>query len=128
MVVVLDWNSDIPWFIMPDMDKLRKDSVTKISNSKYHICRTKLLANEQLKYICQCRSICDWSCFPGICLHNTEWPKYGERECSKVEFIRNYKIHLAFENGDSTDYVTEKIYHAFEAGVLPVYMGTRGVS
>lgn len=34
---------------------------------------------------------------------------------------------LAFENVDCVDYVTEKVFHGFRAGTVPVYMGTRSV-
>ena len=42
------------------------------------------------------------------CLINAEWPDCNGRPCSKVEAIRPYKIHLAFENGDSPGFVTDK--------------------
>jgi hypothetical protein len=41
----------------------------------------------------------------------------------KIDTISKYKFVLAFENTNSKDYVTEKIYHAFLAGTIPVYMG-----
>ena len=48
--------------------------------------------------------------------------------CTKEEAIRGYKIHLAFENGDSPNFVTNKIYQPLQAGVLPVWMGTRDIA
>ena len=86
---VLDWNSDIPWLFMKNMDELKqiqlpKDPILKVT--------------------------------------------FVARNGWQVEAIRNYKINLAFENGASKNYVTEKIYEAIQAGVLPVYMGTRDVS
>ena len=125
---VLDWNSDIPWLFNPDMDEMKKVQLPKDPVPKAtFVARNCWPMNNRNTYVTEIDSVIGVVA-PSNCFHNTEWPKCGERECSEVEFIRNYKIHLAFENGDSTNYVTEKIYHAFQAGVLPVYMGTRDVS
>ena len=125
---VLDWDSDIPWLLMPNMDELKQiqlpeDPIPKATFVARH-CKPISERNEYVQVIDSVIGVVA----PGTCFHNTEWPKCGERDCSKVEAIRNYKIHLAFENGASKNYVTEKFYHAIEAGVLPVYMGTRSVS
>ena len=125
---VLDWNSDIPWVLMPNMDEskqvqLPKDPIPKAT----FVARNCLPLNGREAYVRVIDSVIGVVA-PSDCFHNTEWPKCGERDCSKVEAIRNYKIHLAFENGDSTNFVTDKIYQAFDAGVLPVWMGTRDIS
>ena len=125
---VLDWNSDIPMLIMPNMDELKQiqlpeDPILKAT----FVARNCSPMNKRNEYVQIIDSVIGVVA-PSSCFHNTEWPKCGERECSKVEAILNYKIHLAFENGNSKNYVTEKIYGAIQAGVLPVYMGTRGVS
>ena len=125
---VLDWNSDIPMLMMPDMDELKEVQLPKDPISKAtFVARNCYPKNNRNKYVEEIDSVIGVVA-PSICFHNTEWPKCGERDCSKVEAIRNYKINLAFENGASKNYVSEKIYHAFEAGVLPVWMGTRDVS
>eukprot|EP00922_Rhytidocystis_sp_ex-Travisia-forbesii_P056910 GHVS01084226.1.p1 GENE.GHVS01084226.1~~GHVS01084226.1.p1 ORF type:complete len:519 (+),score=16.00 GHVS01084226.1:174-1730(+) len=46
---------------------------------------------------------------------------------SKIAVMGQYKLHLAFENGNSDDYVTEKLYSALAAGTIPVYLGARNV-
>lgn len=46
---------------------------------------------------------------------------------AKLEFLRPYKFHLAFENRDVPGYVTEKIVDAFLAGAVPVYWGNASV-
>lgn len=38
---------------------------------------------------------------------------------SKRDVMRKYKFHLAFENSDTKDYVTEKMYHALQVGTVP---------
>uniref|UniRef100_A0A7S4N8Y4 Fucosyltransferase n=1 Tax=Odontella aurita TaxID=265563 RepID=A0A7S4N8Y4_9STRA len=41
----------------------------------------------------------------------------------KVAVMSKYRFHLAFENGNEEEYVTEKIWLALEAGVVPIYLG-----
>ena len=125
---VLDWKSDVPWVLIPNMDevqniKLPEDPIPKAT----FIARNCWPMNGREAYIKVIDSVIGIVA-PSNCFHNAEWPKCGERDCSKIEAIRNYKIHLAFENGDSPNFVTDKIYQAFEAGVLPVWMGTRDVA
>lgn len=42
---------------------------------------------------------------------------------SKLEFQKNYKFSLAFENSKSNGYSTEKIVDAFASGGIPIYWG-----
>jgi hypothetical protein len=42
---------------------------------------------------------------------------------AKVEFLRAYKFVIAFENGSSPGYNTEKLTHAIEADSVPIYWG-----
>lgn len=44
----------------------------------------------------------------------------------KIEASRRFLFQLVFENSDETDYVTEKLYQALEAGTVPIYMGAKG--
>ena len=41
--------------------------------------------------------------------------------------MRRYKFYLAFENTNEPGYVTEKVYDALDAGVIPVYLGAPDV-
>jgi hypothetical protein len=41
----------------------------------------------------------------------------------KLEFLRNYKFTIAFENSSYPGYTTEKIIHAFIANTIPIYWG-----
>jgi hypothetical protein len=41
--------------------------------------------------------------------------------------ISRYAFYLAFENATERDYVSEKIYDAFVAGTVPVYLGAPNV-
>lgn len=45
----------------------------------------------------------------------------------KFEFLNNYKFSIAAENSDVDGYVTEKIYEAFCANTIPIYLGNKKV-
>ena len=47
---------------------------------------------------------------------------------TKLQTIAGYHFCLAFENSVAPDYVTEKIYDCFMAGVVPVYLGAPNVA
>ncbi|CAK9302928.1 unnamed protein product [Gordionus sp. m RMFG-2023] len=40
-------------------------------------------------------------------------------------FISNYKFYLAFENANCAHYITEKMFRALHAGVVPIVFGAR---
>jgi hypothetical protein len=63
----------------------------------------------------------------GRFMHNRtmEGPDLGRE--TKLATIGRYKFCMAVENSSETDYVTEKIYDCFEAGTVPVYLGTANV-
>lgn len=42
---------------------------------------------------------------------------------NKIEFIRNYKFTIAFENATYPGYTTEKIYEPFLVNSVPIYWG-----
>ena len=42
---------------------------------------------------------------------------------AKIDFLRAYKFVIAFENGSSPGYNTEKLTHAIEADCVPIYWG-----
>ena len=50
-------------------------------------------------------------------------PGGGGGELKKLEFLKDYKFALTYENSSSPGYVTEKILHAKAAGVVPIYWG-----
>lgn len=47
----------------------------------------------------------------------------GGGELAKVEFLRDYKFCLVFENASAPGYTTEKLLHAKAAGCIPIYWG-----
>ena len=69
---------------------------------------------------------------PGRILNNMTTtdlePRYGKWENSKVDFLKKYKFTIAFENSSSDGYTTEKLYHPFMAGSIPIYWGNPKVT
>ena len=47
----------------------------------------------------------------------------GGGEHKKVEFLKDYKFCLAYENNSARGYTTEKFLHAKAAGCIPIYWG-----
>lgn len=53
---------------------------------------------------------------------------YKGSVASKAETIRNYKFAICFENAIFPGYVTEKIFDALVAGVVPIYYGAPDIA
>ena len=124
---LLDRKSDIPWPLHGDMDKVKSVKKPKGALPKATFvaknCDPMNNRNDYIRAIDQLIGVVS----PGACYHNLDWPDCSGVPCTKVQVLSNYKIYLAFENGDSPGFITDKIYHAFEAGVLPVWMGTSDI-
>ncbi|GAX17170.1 galactoside 3-L-fucosyltransferase 11 [Fistulifera solaris] len=58
-----------------------------------------------------------------LCLHNAE-PPPGANLRDKVQTMRFYLFHLAFENQCYPDYITEKLWGPMQSGTIPVYFGS----
>ena len=52
----------------------------------------------------------------------------GGPVADKIAFLENYRFNLAFENYSAPGYTTEKLFHAFEAGCVPLYLGNPDVA
>ena len=68
---------------------------------------------------------------PGRAGHNMDAPELlpaskDHAYRSKVSFLRKYKFSIAFENGSTDGYITEKVTNALEAGTIPIYFGSDG--
>ena len=50
-------------------------------------------------------------------------PGGGGGELKKLEFLKDYKFCLTYENSSAPGYVTEKLLHAKAAGCIPIYWG-----
>jgi hypothetical protein len=62
----------------------------------------------------------------GQCQRNAK-PPPGTQIADKKGMMQKYLLHLAFENTNEEDYITEKLWGTFESGTLPVYMGAPNV-
>lgn len=65
---------------------------------------------------------------PGMVLHNMDTDAIPSRwnenwYQGKIDFIKNYKFTIAFENCLMEGYTTEKLIHPFLAGSIPIYYG-----
>uniref|UniRef100_A0A7S4E0P9 Fucosyltransferase n=1 Tax=Lotharella globosa TaxID=91324 RepID=A0A7S4E0P9_9EUKA len=47
---------------------------------------------------------------------------------NKNAVVQKHPFYLAFENSNLTEYVTEKLYSGYFAGVVPVFWGSPGVT
>lgn len=61
------------------------------------------------------------------CLHNADLPP-GVDSLHDKKFVQaQYLFHLAFENQNEPDYITEKLWGTLESGTLPIYYGAPNV-
>lgn len=63
---------------------------------------------------------------PGKVLNNMRdaiEPRNGNWVAGKLEFIKNYKFTIAFENSSTPGYVTEKLMQPLQANSVPIYWG-----
>ena len=124
---LLDRKSDVPWPLQGNMDevkavKMQNNALPKITFVAKN-CEPMNNRNDYIDAIDKKIGVVS----PGKCYHNSEWPDCAGEPCTKVELLMRYKMYLAFENGDSPGFITDKIFHAFQAGVLPVWMGTSDI-
>ena len=60
----------------------------------------------------------------GRLFNNCNWNIPGRSDnIEKIEFLRNFKFTISFENRDYLGYTTEKIIHPMFANSIPVYWG-----
>jgi hypothetical protein len=45
-----------------------------------------------------------------------------------IEFYKQYKFGITFENSIGEYYITEKIFNMFRAGIIPIYFGTSKIN
>lgn len=69
---------------------------------------------------------------PGAILHNVDAPELAARgdesnwNASKIRYLSKYKFNLAFENSDSSGYITEKLSDCYLGNTVPIYFGSCG--
>lgn len=63
---------------------------------------------------------------PSRCLQNTKVFAASDL-ADKNGMMRRYRVYLAFENQNTDDYVTEKLWGAYASGTIPVYFGALNI-
>ncbi len=69
----------------------------------------------------------------GSCLNNRSPDDFVKGGWSRgawesiLSVLPQYKFYLALENSRTTDYVTERIFHALVCGTVPIYLGAENV-
>jgi hypothetical protein len=67
--------------------------------------------------------------FYGRGWNNLNYTNFGGEIENKLSTLSNFKFTLCFENMSNVDgYITEKIFDAFSAGVVPIYFGAQNIA
>ena len=61
------------------------------------------------------------------CFNNAELPSGITDSSNKTAILERYLFHLALENQQYDDYITEKLWGSLQSGTLPIYMGAPNV-
>ena len=60
--------------------------------------------------------------------NKNEHPRFVGYAKNKIEVLKTYKFNFCLENTKSSEgYVSEKIFDSFEAGAIPVYLGSSNI-
>ena len=59
----------------------------------------------------------------GSCLNNI-----GYKVDDKIEFQKEYKFCITFENTKQKGYTTEKILQAYQSNCIPIYFGNKNIN
>jgi hypothetical protein len=66
---------------------------------------------------------------PGRVLNNCRpFDEHNYSFRGKVDYLKDYRFTIAFENQSTVGYTTEKIIHPFIAGSIPIYWGNPKVA
>ena len=126
---LLDTRSDIPWQIKlssyEDIQKVPRivNPIKKAVTALYNCASTNNREGTTLEI-----SKIVPTDIVGNCMNNSPWPLCVDLPCEKEDVLKRYMFCLAFENGITPRYATEKIHQCLQAGSLPVYYGTAHIS
>ena len=96
--------------------KLKKAAVFIARNCNSHSGRENLV--QQLMKLMPVDSV-------SSCLNNIQISEMLKR--NKQNIMKNYPLYFAFENQRVDDYITEKLWDTFKAGIIPVYLGAPNI-
>ena len=125
------WKSHIDWFKdNPDLISLneiknnkwktknKEMTATFISSYKYWNVNNNLL--QRYKYVEMLKN-------NFLYINHPSSDEIGEGIRNKLDFMSNHLVHLPFENGIASGYVTEKIFHGLLSGSINLYYGHKDV-
>jgi hypothetical protein len=130
------------WFNCPDCHERDISFLTDIEQLKAPLASDDLLlrkvngccflaknptARERVQFCNQVKKHIHVDC-PGPVLNNCEPIGGRGDQVQKIDFLRKYRLNIAFENSQHNGYITEKILHGLYTGAVPVYWGSSEAS
>ncbi len=125
------WKSHIDWFEdNPNLISLnevknnkwktknKEMTATFISSYKYWNVNNNLL--QRYKYVEMLKN-------NFLYINHPSSDEIGEGIRNKLDFMSNQLVHLPFENGIASGYVTEKLFHGLLSGSINLYYGHKDV-
>jgi len=122
------WDAEVPVPHVSNADEIVGNAGPPILNAKSgatfiaHNCASRNNREDYVRELMQHFPIAAL----GPCLHNSDSPPSTKADNwgqAKIDMMQSRAVHLAFENQNEDDYITEKAWLALWSGVLPVYMG-----
>ena len=126
-------SSTIPWLYLcapdikqPLMDALRLDVPSNRHGIAMFVSDCKANFSQwRYKYLKELMKYIKIDSY-GKCLHNTKMKstrKNIKRDDIKLGILKRYKFLIAFENTHVSEYISEKIWHAYMSQTIPIYYG-----
>ena len=128
-------SSSVPWLYLcipenkqPVMDALKLDIPSNRRGIAMFVSDCKVSYSQwRYEYLKELMEYIDIDSY-GKCLHNTEMESTRrdiEHYTIKVDLLvkKRYKFVIAFENSQVSEYITEKIWHAYMSQTIPIYYG-----
>lgn len=60
--------------------------------------------------------------------NHCDFKSYKGEAASKLEVLSKYKFCICYENGILNGWITEKLFHCFFAGCVPIYLGAPNIT
>jgi hypothetical protein len=117
-MLYFDVHHHLPVLQSPVKPKFREATAVYFASNNFALNNRYELVEELMKYI----KVDSY----GKSQNNRKIDKDTGR-MSKLDTISGYKFYFAFENSNSPDYVSEKLFDGLVAGTVPVYLGAPNV-
>ena len=110
--------SHLPLFNKPPKWKFRRAPAVYFASNNFALNNRHELVQELMKHL----KVDSY----GKSLQN-RYPVKDKGRMTKLDTISRYLFYFAFENSNSTDYVSEKVFDGLIAGTVPVYLGAPNI-